>query len=209
MRTPGGEGLTFGSNTPENQKRLRELILYVAEKCGSDSKFGATKLNKILFWADFYSFARTGKPLTGVQYMRQQHGPVPKHFLPVRDEMIEEGELDVSERELFNGQRQIRFFAKRKPDVSVFTTEQIELVNEIIKYLRDQTAEEVSVQTHGRVWKSIPNGTLIPYEAIFVSDRGLLQSDIDAIREMGERLNWRDRIKARRGSLKEPVEELG
>jgi hypothetical protein len=206
MRTPSaGWELTFGENTPETEARLQELMLYIVEKCGSDQRFGATKLNKILFWSDFYAYAQNGRPLTGVEYMREKHGPVPKRLVPIRDELVNRGDLDVTERQLFNGQTQTRFFARRAADMSLFSSGELELVNQVIDYLRDQTAKEVSDATHGRAWKSVPNGTLLPYEMIFVSDRGVLAADLKAIRELGERYNWRDRIMRRRGTLHEPA----
>ena len=58
-------------------ERLRELILYIALKCESDARFNATRLNKILFYADFVSFANTGKPVTGAAYKAIDRGPVP------------------------------------------------------------------------------------------------------------------------------------
>jgi len=209
MRTPERGKLTFGSNSLENERKLAELILYVVEKCGSHPRFGATKLNKILFWADFYAYGTTGKPLTGVEYMRQRHGPVPKHLVPIRDGLIQSGALDVSSEKLFNGSYKTRFFSKRKADITLFTTEQLELVNEIIDYLRDGTAKEVSDQTHGRAWEILSDGDLIPYEAVFVSDRELVEADIQAIRELGEARGWRERILKRRGSLTEPVQKIG
>ena len=48
----------------DGEVRLLELILYVAEKCQDDPKFGATKLNKILWWADFLAYAQHGTPIT-------------------------------------------------------------------------------------------------------------------------------------------------
>ena len=38
----------------------------------ADSKFGATKLNKILWWSDFLACAQRGKPITGIEYMTRQ-----------------------------------------------------------------------------------------------------------------------------------------
>jgi len=38
-----------------DERKFKELILYVADKCSDDPDFGAVKLNKILFYSDFYS----------------------------------------------------------------------------------------------------------------------------------------------------------
>ena len=36
-----------------NDEKLRELIVYISDRCETDETFGAVKLNKILFLADF------------------------------------------------------------------------------------------------------------------------------------------------------------
>jgi hypothetical protein len=59
----GRENLTFGSDDQESRERLRQLILFIAERCRADPGFGMTKLVEILFRADFESFARYGKPI--------------------------------------------------------------------------------------------------------------------------------------------------
>src|SRR5437870_5236932 len=83
----GRENLTFGSDSQKAVDKLRELIIYIADKCEYDQSFGSVKLNKILFFADFISFAKYGVPITGVQYKKYRHGPVPTILKRLRDEM--------------------------------------------------------------------------------------------------------------------------
>ena len=69
--------LTYGSDNAESRRRLRELMLFVAERCQYDPHFGVTKLNKILFYCDFFAFARFGKSITSMPYNKLSYGPVP------------------------------------------------------------------------------------------------------------------------------------
>ena len=48
---------------PDGEAKLKELMLYVADKCSQDPNFGATKLNKILWWANFLAFGKIRKPV--------------------------------------------------------------------------------------------------------------------------------------------------
>ena len=50
----------------ENIQKFKELVLHISQKCADDPSFGAVKLNKILFFADFASSAHYGTPITGV-----------------------------------------------------------------------------------------------------------------------------------------------
>ena len=42
----------FEFSLPESERRFRELLLYICEKCATDPKYGTTKLNKILYFSD-------------------------------------------------------------------------------------------------------------------------------------------------------------
>ena len=65
--------LTYMVNIPSGKHRMAELIVYIADLCQEDPTFGATKLNKILFYADFASYAKYGRPITGQEYQRLEH----------------------------------------------------------------------------------------------------------------------------------------
>ena len=53
--------------------------------------FGRTKLNKILWKSDFEAFSDRGRPVTGRDYQRLEHGPAPKEMLPLYREMMSKG----------------------------------------------------------------------------------------------------------------------
>lgn len=44
--------------------KFKALMLYAAEKSRGDPRFGAIKLNKILFFSDFLSYGLTGRAVT-------------------------------------------------------------------------------------------------------------------------------------------------
>ena len=55
-----------------NAEKFRELLVYVSKKCEDDPTFGAVKLNKILYYADFAAYRQGGKPITGAQVPEAQ-----------------------------------------------------------------------------------------------------------------------------------------
>src|SRR5690242_1312364 len=63
-----------------DQARLRELILYIAERLKDDPNFGKTKLVKVLFYSDFDAYRETGQPITGTPYLHMERGPYPDGF---------------------------------------------------------------------------------------------------------------------------------
>src|SRR3990172_10327861 len=77
------------------KEKLTELIVYFAEKGKDDNYLGATKLNKLLFLADFLAYGYLGVPITGATYIHQKLGPTPdpQQFLPALRELIESEDL--------------------------------------------------------------------------------------------------------------------
>ena len=60
-----------------DEAKFTEMLLYVADKLGDDRAGGATKLNKILYFAEFAHVRRHGRPISGADYFRLDQGPAP------------------------------------------------------------------------------------------------------------------------------------
>ena len=67
---------------PDDEK-FKELVLYVCHKSAGDAPFGATKLNKLLFYADFLAYKQLGSAVTKHAYQRLPNGPAPRAILPI------------------------------------------------------------------------------------------------------------------------------
>lgn len=170
-----------------DEKRFSELLLYIAQKCAHHGKFGAVKLNKILFYADSLAFALLGRPITGFAYYKLQKGPAPRGILPVRERMEISGELKVYQRQLPNDKKQIRIAALRDPDISLFSPEEIGVVDRVIAILKEHDAQQVSELTHLDIgWKAAALHETIPYGAVFLSDEALTDEQIKRIQRFAE-----------------------
>lgn len=169
----------------ENEARYRELVLYICQKCANDPKFGATKLNKILYFSDFLAYATLGEPITGFEYQRLPNGPAPRRMMPMRADMERSRVLGVQEVRLRGGRIQQRVVNLRGPDLNVFEPAQVALVDQVIEELRDLDAEEVSDLSHRMMgWKLAGMNETIPYETVFISAEPLTESDVERAREL-------------------------
>jgi hypothetical protein len=152
------------------------------------SKFGAVKLNKILYFSDFLAFGVTGKPITGFEYQKLPNGPAPRRLVPVREKMIKARELGIQEIALKTGRPQQRTVNLREPDLALFTAAQISIVDKVIEALRDKDADTASELSHLMVgWQAVNDGETIPYETIFLSNRPLTEDQIRRGREHAAR----------------------
>lgn len=180
----------------EDRQKLKELILYISQQEKSDPEYGSTLLNKLLFFSDFLAYAKFGKPITGVEYMRELHGPVPR---PVRvpsvvlTEMMKAGELRLDKiPQAFKGHERIKPVARRSPDMSAFSTQEIELVDYVLGQFRGWPAGKISRFTHQYVgWQSVALEETIPYETFFVARKQKLNDrEIKKGQEIARRRGW-------------------
>ena len=181
--------LSYRIDVPDGQRKFRELIIYIAKKCGEADFFGATKLNKILYWADFEAFRRFGQPITGARYFRLPNGPAPKALLPVRGELEAEGAITIEHRPIGN-RRQDRVVAERMPYTDLFSDDELAVVDEFISRFWGQTAEEVSDASHDIIWKTRNDGDAIPYEAIYLSNGDVTPQEIERTRQLAKEFAW-------------------
>lgn len=180
---------TYSFDKPNADHRLGELMLYIAERSKDDPTYGATKLNKLLWWADFLSYARDGKPITGSEYQKQPNGPVPVRLVPVRDALIQNGYARIDEVVYFS-RGQDRLVPLRPSEGDLFTKDQLALVDELINRFDGKSASEISKESHGRAWRARRQKDLIPYESIFVSNSKPSPEAVKRTHELAELHGW-------------------
>ena len=170
-----------------DERRFAELMLYIGGKSTSDPKFGATKLNKILFYSDFLAYAQLGNSITGFEYQKLEHGPAPRRIKVVRMNLERQGALVMKNVPLPEGRAQIRIVPKRKAKMDLFEPEEVAVVDEVIKQLWDRNADAVSKLSHIETgWQVARLNETIPYGTIFLSDRPLNDEDIRRIQQFAE-----------------------
>jgi hypothetical protein len=187
-------GRTKGRAARGSAEKFRELLLYVATRSEGDPHFGATKLNKILFYADFWAYKKLGKPITGQPYQRLGRGPAPKKLLPVTRKMEKAGDCAWVVRDHF-GLPQKRLVALRAPDLSRFSGEEISIVDSVLRELEPFNATEVSELSHRFLgWQLARDKEEIPYSTVFLGEpRTPTIEEIEFGRELADRVSSRAR----------------
>jgi len=179
------------SDEPKAKERLKEMMLYVAGLCMNDSTFGATKLSKILYFADTLSYARHGEPITGAKYKSMPNGPVPISLLDLKDEMVHSDEMAVRRERVMNYERH-RYLPLREANLDNFSGREIAIINEVKRLLIGYTATQVSDLSHGIAWRVYKGADFIPMEAVFLSDEGITEADAGRAQELISQHGWYD-----------------
>lgn len=139
--------------------RLAALAHYVIWKC-DPADLGATKLNKILWFADLDHYRRTGRSITGASaYTKLQHGPVPKGIDRALAALTTEHKIAQS-TENYHGFPKAMFLALTRPDFSPFTADEIATVDMVAELIcRDHTAASISRLSHDALWDETEVGS--------------------------------------------------
>ncbi len=152
-----------------DRDKFKALLHYIVWRAGDKDGFGATKLYKVLWFSDARAYALFGEPITGESYVREKYGPLPRHALPVIQELSNDGTIRVWNDTYFN--MPIRYFRSlTTPDKLSLSAKQREIVDYWIKHIADEhTAASISEESHDYAWEIAKIGEELPYHAIFAN----------------------------------------
>lgn len=172
-----------------NSDKFGELVLFIADSSVDDPNFGATKLNKILFFSDFLAYEQLGAPITGATYQRLEHGPAPRALLPIQAQLIANGDAVITPVARYNF-TQKRLTALREPNIAIFSNEEIALVAHVIEILQDRNAVECSEMSHRFAgWQLAEDGEDIPYFTSFLQPPKLTAAAVERGQAVARKLD--------------------
>ena len=150
-------------------QKFKALVHYIIWRAGHRDGFGATKLNKVLWFSDARAYMLHKKPITGATYIREKHGPVPQQIMPIRAELERDGVISISEEPYFK-RKITRFRTREKPNTSIFSVDELQIVDWWIKHVdEDHSAESVSELSHDYMWEIAELGEQLPLYAVFAT----------------------------------------
>ena len=168
------------STLRRNREKLKVLVHYVASRCENPSILGSIKLNKVLWVSDLWSYVKTGQPITGEIYVKQQFGPVAGSTVGILDELQSEQKIVVRRRELPNGRTKVDYISMLEPNIEIFTASEISLVDQAIDFVcRRHTSKQISDKSHDVIWELAEIGEEIPCYAMLASRLdGITKEDV-------------------------------
>lgn len=176
-----------------DEAKFTELLVYVADRLRGDRAGGATKLNKVLFFAEFTHLRRHHAVISGCEFQKLAHGPAPRPLLPVRRRLLAAGEAELVEED-FLGRPQQRLVPRRAADLSAFTKAELASVDDVFEQLGGMTGTQVSELSHQEPgWRLTEVGETIPFATAFL-DFPQVATDVSARMEseVAERYGFAD-----------------
>jgi putative zinc finger/helix-turn-helix YgiT family protein len=147
-------GVFNGYRVPDLNK-VNNLVLYFAEKV----KPFKTKMNKLLFYADFLHFKQTGFSITGLRYQAIQKGPVPKNYDWIFDNCMEKKFVKIKLHDYGNYMgEQLLPTGEKIFEEELFTSSELKAIEVIVASFKKATINEIVNKSHEeKAWKDNVN----------------------------------------------------
>jgi Protein of unknown function (DUF4065) len=130
--------------------RLSALLHFIIAAVPG-AELGAVKLNKIAWFADRDHFIRTGRTISGREYIKLERGPVPSGVEDEIDWLKRAGAIIERRVQVVDFSRR-EFEAITPPSDDTFSAEERETIDHVIAFVRDKSASEISEISHDEVW---------------------------------------------------------
>lgn len=151
----------YGGWRKQELSKLREMMVFFSAL----PSVYPTKLNKLLFYADFLHFKLHSVSITGTAYLAFQHGPVPAHYDRLLVDMYEGGDLAKEEVDFPDGSGGERLHPEREPDLSLFAPDELETMRRVADALGRLSSKQLRERSHAeKAWNETPVKAMISYE---------------------------------------------
>lgn len=154
-----------------NEKKYRNSVLFFAKKI-QNGTLGKLKLMKLLYFLDFDFFERYGHSVTGDEYLRFEHGPVPRMAAKILEKMTGK-EIKITKRKIADGLKdQQHIEALKDFDVNVFTREELLALEEIADKWEKFSGTEMKTASHGEApWIATKPNEVIDYNLAYYRNK--------------------------------------
>jgi len=127
-------------------KKFTEMIIFFTEKL----KPWKTKLNKLLFYADFITYGKSGFSISGMRYRAIPMGPVPENYDSIFEYLAKLDDFDIYSTSFPNGGigEQFKPNPKHKFTSDLFSDSELSVLDEIVERFRTTSTDEIIDISH-------------------------------------------------------------
>jgi transcriptional regulator with XRE-family HTH domain len=136
---------TFTGYKMPSLSKFTEMVVFFTEKLQP----WKTKLNKLLFYADFDSHKQTGYSISGVQYIAIPMGPVPNNFNSIFDYLVKKENVNISYKVFSEGVgEQFKPYQNRKFNPELFSEDELIILERVAKRFKNTSTKEIIEISH-------------------------------------------------------------
>lgn len=160
------EATIYNGFTELNKEKIINIIIFF-------SKDGVlkTKLLKEMFYADFLYYKNTGSSITGLEYKKYAHGPVPNNYENILEVLDHNNDIKCN-IEYFNDFECHKIFSNKNFNEKIFSKDELNILNKVKKYFLTFNSKKIEEFSHEeKAYIDTKSNDLISYEYSFEIDR--------------------------------------
>lgn len=148
-----------------DREKFKALVLYIVWRTSHVDGFGATKLNKALWFSEARAFEAYGKPISGESFVRDKFGPRSRHLRQVCGELEDEGMIEPFVEDVFS-HKASRYRTLQPASTDSFTSDELMLIDWWVSHIaKEHTATSISQLSHDYGWEVAAMGEELPIYA--------------------------------------------
>lgn len=139
-----------GYRNPDFEK-FTEMVVFFSNKL---SPF-KTKMNKLLFYADFLMFKQSCFSISGVRYKAINMGPVPNNFQSIFEYLANNDDIDICTTVFPNGYgEQFQARGDREFNAGLFSESELQTLEKVASVFKETSTREIIELSHlEEAWK--------------------------------------------------------
>ncbi len=150
-----------------NFEKFTEMVVYFSDKLAPFK----TKMNKLLFYADFFMFKQSCFSISGVRYKAIDMGPVPNNFQSIFEYLANKNDITIYTTEFANGHTGEQFKANknRKFNAALFSENELNTLEKVANVFKETSTNNIIELSHlEEAWKkNAKDKSVISYEYAF------------------------------------------
>lgn len=150
-----------------NFEKFTEMVVYFSEQLAPFK----TKMNKLLFYADFLMFKQSCFSISGVRYRAIDMGPVPNNFQSIFEYLVNNDEIEIDTTEFPGGYTGEQFKARKdRPFKSdIFSENELGVLEHVASVFKQTSTNHIIELSHlEEAWKkNEKDKSVVSYEYAF------------------------------------------
>jgi uncharacterized phage-associated protein len=150
-----------------NISKFQNILLYIIEQCAGKPNVGETVLNKLLYFCDFNYYEIYEEHLTGANYIKLQHGPVPQAMKDVIDDLKANNKI-MEYKTVYHNLPQTRYINLETADMTKLMAAEKDIIDKVVAQMSSWNAISISEYSHRDIpWLATSFNDEIDYNLVF------------------------------------------
>lgn len=153
------------TNNKKKYQKYEQMLFAFLRTLNGDKKVPKTKLAKLLYLSDFTWFYFHHESMSGLEYRKIEHGPVPDYYFRLLEELDGDGKIIIE-----NKSRALLISETRvgeKVNDNLLSKDEKNLIKKIAANWKNKSTKEIVDFAHNQIpYTFVDKGEIIPYELI-------------------------------------------